>query len=110
MDPVCDLCKAIMNDEEEKIWKMLKGVGVELKGDDKNLKSKQLLKKVMQTWIPASEALMSMFVMKLPSPVQAQKYRVENLYNGPMDDEAANAMRACDPAGPLMMYVSKMVP
>merc|ERR1711977_177500 len=27
-----------------------------------------------------------------------------------MDDTAACAMRACDPAGPLMMYVSKMVP
>ena len=27
-----------------------------------------------------------------------------------MDDEAANTIRACDAAGPLMMYVSKMVP
>jgi len=27
-----------------------------------------------------------------------------------MDDTAAGAIRACDPAGPLMMYVSKMVP
>jgi elongation factor 2 len=27
-----------------------------------------------------------------------------------MDDTAANAMRACSPSGPLMMYVSKMVP
>merc|ERR1712023_369147 len=51
-----------------------------------------------------------MIVSKLPSPVTAQKYRVENLYEGPMDDAAAAAMRACDPAGPLMMYVSKMVP
>merc|ERR1740121_2920383 len=51
-----------------------------------------------------------MIVSKLPSPRQAQKYRVENLYEGPMDDEAANAIRACDPAGGLMMYVSKMVP
>jgi len=49
-------------------------------------------------------------VSKLPSPIEAQKYRVENLYEGPMDDTAANAMRACDPKGPLMMYVSKMVP
>merc|ERR1719372_40220 len=48
--------------------------------------------------------------MKLPSPRVAQKYRVENLYEGPMDDEAANAIRNCDPAGPVMMYVSKMVP
>merc|ERR1711881_591048 len=41
---------------------------------------------------------------------EAQKYRVENLYVGPMDDEAANAIRACNADGPLMMYVSKMVP
>ena len=27
----------------------------------------------MQTWIPAGDALMGMFVTKLPSPVQAQK-------------------------------------
>merc|ERR1712023_49224 len=51
-----------------------------------------------------------MIVSKLPSPVTAQKYRVENLYEGPLDDAAAAAMRACDPAGALMMYVSKMVP
>merc|ERR1711904_611943 len=29
---------------------------------------------------------------------------------GPMDDEAAEAVRKCDKDGPLMMYVSKMVP
>merc|ERR1719148_422564 len=51
-----------------------------------------------------------MIVSKLPSPVVAQKYRAENLYEGPMDDTAASAMRACKPDGPLMMYVSKMVP
>merc|ERR1711939_788246 len=51
-----------------------------------------------------------MIVMRLPSPRTAQKYRVENLYEGPMDDTAANAMKACSPDGPLMMYVSKMVP
>merc|ERR1719407_294597 len=27
-----------------------------------------------------------------------------------MDDEAAEAIRKCDPKGPLMMFVSKMVP
>jgi elongation factor 2 len=68
------------------------------------------MKRTMQIWINAADTLLSMIVSKLPSPVVAQKYRVENLYEGPMDDTAANAMRACSPSGPLMMYVSKMVP
>merc|ERR1712042_188346 len=32
------------------------------------------------------------------------------LYEGPADDESALAIKNCDPTGPLMMYVSKMVP
>merc|ERR1719201_2334662 len=51
-----------------------------------------------------------MIVTRLPSPQKAQKYRVNNLYEGPMDDEAAQAIRKCEKEGPLMMYVSKMVP
>ena len=45
-----------------------------------------------------------------PSPIQAQKYRVRNLYEGPIDNEGAEASRKCDPKGGLMMFVSKMVP
>merc|ERR1712190_553741 len=45
-----------------------------------------------------------------PSPVTAQKYRTEMLYEGPSDDVVANAMKNCDVNGPLMMYISKMGP
>jgi elongation factor 2 len=51
-----------------------------------------------------------MISIHLPSPVTAGKYRAEGLYEGPKDDEACMAMKNCDPAGHLMMYVSKMVP
>lgn len=51
-----------------------------------------------------------MIVVHLPSPIAAQKYRSSQLYEGPSDDEACIAMQNCDPNGPLMMYVSKMVP
>merc|ERR1712032_285891 len=85
-------------------------LGVVLKGDDKALTGKPLMKRCMQIWINAAETLLAMIVTKLPSPRVAQKYRTENLYEGPMDDAAANAMRACEKEGPLMMYVSKMVP
>ena len=32
------------------------------------------------------------------------------LYEGPKDDECYKGILNCDPDGPLMMYVSKMVP
>merc|ERR1719359_1501583 len=110
MTPINQLMRAIMDDQKEKYEKMMTSLGITLKGDDKALTGKPLMKRCMQIWINAADTLLSMIVMKLPSPRAAQKYRVENLYEGPMDDEAAGAIRACDPAGPVMMYVSKMVP
>merc|ERR1711884_762319 len=108
--PINQLMRAIMDDQKEKYEKMMTTLGIVLKGDDKALQGKPLMKRTMQIWINAADTLLSMIVTKLPSPRVAQKYRVENLYEGPMDDEAAKAIRGCDKKGPLMMYVSKMVP
>jgi elongation factor 2 len=99
-----------MKGETAKYEKMLKALNVSLKSDEKDLVGKPLLKVIMKRWLPASEAILEMMVLHLPSPVIAQKYRVENLYEGPMDDPCATAVRTCDPNGPLMLYVSKMVP
>merc|ERR550525_1350794 len=110
MTPITQLMTAIMNDQKDKYEKMMGTLGITLKGDDKQLVGKPLMKRTMQIWINAADTLLAMIVMRLPSPRAAQKYRVENLYEGPMDDAAANAIRSCDAAGPLMMYVSKMVP
>merc|ERR1719494_1120875 len=85
-------------------------LGITLKGDEKSLTGKPLMKRAMQIWINAADTLLSMIVSKLPSPVTAQKYRAELLYEGPHDDAACMGIKNCDPDGPLMMYVSKMVP
>jgi elongation factor 2 len=42
--------------------------------------------------------------------VTAQAYRAEQLYEGPADDEACMGIKQCNADGPVMMYVSKMVP
>lgn len=64
----------------------------------------------MSRWLNAADIILEMMVIHLPSPKAAQKYRGEYLYEGPKDDECGTAIRNCDPNGPLMMYVSKMVP
>ncbi len=110
--PITSLFEAIMQEKQGKIAKMLKAIGVELKGDEKELTGKQLLKRVMQKWMPAGDTVLEMIVLHLPSPAVAQRYRVDTLYNGPLDDQTATAIRTCDTSAnaPLCMYISKMVP
>merc|ERR1712084_145462 len=110
MTPINQLMTSIMNEDKAKYEKMMTTLQITLKGDDKNLTGKPLMKRTMQLWINAADTLLQMLVTKLPSPRVAQKYRVENLYEGPMDDEAANCIRSCDKDKGLMMYVSKMIP
>lgn len=99
-----------MDGDEALFQKMLKTLDVELSQEDKLLTSKHLLKAVMSKWLPAADTLLEMMVLHLPSPRDAQKYRTSYLYEGPQEDVCAQAMRNCDPKGPLMIYISKMVP
>lgn len=110
LDPIFKVFDAIMNFKKEETASLLQKLNIELKPEDKDKDGKQLLKVVMRTWLPAGETLLQMIAIHLPSPVMAQKYRMEMLYEGPHDDEAALGIKNCDPEGPLMMYVSKMVP
>jgi len=89
---------------------MLKSIGITVKQEELELTGKHLLKVIMSRWINAADIIIEMMVLHLPSPRRAQSYRTDYLYEGPKDDEAAIAMKKCDPNGPLMMYVSKMVP
>ncbi|KAH8921153.1 P-loop containing nucleoside triphosphate hydrolase protein, partial [Atractiella rhizophila] len=110
LDPIFKIFDAVMKFEKDKIFPMLEKLDVQLKSDEKELEGKALLKVVMRKFLPAGDSLLEMIVINLPSPVTAQKYRVETLYEGPLDDESAIGIRDCDPKGPLMLYVSKMVP
>ena len=110
MEPVIRLCRATMNGEMEKVDKMLVTLGIELKSAERELQGKHLMKNVFQKWINAAEALLEMIILKLPSPVKAQKYRAAYLYEGPTDDATFKSIRDCDKDGPLCVFISKMIP
>jgi len=118
LDPIYMVFDAIMNFKKDQVTKLMgklttadgRLVNDVLKHEEKELEGKPLMKCVMRNWLPAGEAMFQMIVIHLPSPVTAQKYRAELLYEGPPDDLACTAIKACDSNGPLMMYVSKMVP
>merc|ERR1712061_678677 len=112
LDPIYKVFDAIMNFKKDLTDKLLDKLEIKgkMKHEDLQQEGKPLMKVVMRTWLPAGEALFLMICIHLPSPVTAQKYRTDMLYEGPSDDAAAVAMKNCDPNGPLMMYISKMVP
>ncbi|TVU35156.1 hypothetical protein EJB05_17030 [Eragrostis curvula] len=109
-EPIKQIINTCMNDQKDKLLPILQKLGINMKSDEKDLRGKALMKHVMQNWLPASNALLEMMIYHLPSPAKAQKYRVENLYKGPHNDIYASSIRKCDPEGPLMLYVSKMIP
>ena len=112
LDPIYKVFDAIMNFKKDVTDKLLDKLEIKdkMKHEDLQMEGKPLMKVVMRTWLPAGESLFLMICIHLPSPVTAQKYRTDMLYEGPQDDAAAIAMKNCDPNGPLMMYISKMVP
>ena len=120
MEPIRNVFDAVMNEKKDKMEKMMKALNITLKGDEKDLTQKKLLKCIMQKFLPASDALLQMIVTKLPSPKQAQSYRADQLYMGvteqedgtlvPNNDKYYQGLKGCDQNGPLLMYVSKMVP
>merc|ERR1711981_1373943 len=99
LEPIFKMFRLIMDNKKEKYTKLINMVGVQLTSDEKDLVQKPLVKTVMRKWLPASEALIEMIPLHLPSPAAAQKYRTENLYEGPIDDACGVSMKACDPNG-----------
>lgn len=110
LTPIYTVFKACMNNAKEKALDLAEKMKVKLTTEEKEEQDKKLLKTIMRKWLPAGDAMLQMIVIHLPSPVTAQMYRCETLYEGPKDDEAALAIKSCDHKGPLMMYISKMVP
>lgn len=113
LDPIFKVFASIMNFKKEEYMKLIEKLAIKLLPEDKEkleTGGKPLMKAVMKAWLPAGDCLLCMIGIHLPSPVTAQKYRTEMLYEGPHDDDAFNGMISCDASAGVMMYVSKMVP
>lgn len=109
LGPILKIFDAIMN-YKESIDPILNKLEIKLSRQERDLNGQPLLEIVMQKFLPAGDSLLEMIVINLPSPVAAQRYRVKCLYEGPMGDESSIGIRNCDPQGPLVVYVSKLIP
>ena len=95
--PISQLMGAIMNNDKEKYEKMMGSLGIVLVDDEKALTGEALVKRAMQIWLSAADALLAMIATKLPSPRTA-----------PMDQGRDQSDE--NPRKPLTIYVAKLLP
>lgn len=111
--PLYHMLKACTELNMDEVFKLLSKLDIKLSADKLDssvLDCKTITSNVMKRWLPAGEAMLHLIVLHLPSPVEAQVYRVQYLYEGPQDDQVASSMKACDPNGEVMIYISKKIP
>ena len=68
MDPIIKMHKLCMEGQVEPLKKMLKNVNVELTNKEWKLEGRHICKTVMAKWLNASEAILEMVVLYIPSP------------------------------------------
>lgn len=68
-------------------------------------KDEELAKKA-----PLHQVILDMIIKHLPSPLEAQKYRLDKIWKGDSESDIGKDMLSCDSKGRLAMIVTKMVP
>jgi len=64
-------------------------------------------KKLPKT-LPLHSTILDMVVKNVPSPIVAQRYRVEKIWKGTLSSEVGQAMTNCDDAGPAVICVTNI--
>ena len=123
MTPIINLHRSIMENDTERQEKILKKIGVHLNTEEKEDIGRELLRTVFKKWINCADTVMDMICDHLPSPDEAQRERILKIYNEDVEDEeeetkrnteeldlVKEALMKCDPNGPTMVCISKIVP
>ncbi len=59
--------------------------------------------------VPLHKAILDMTVKHIPNPIEAQSYRIPKIWKGDLESEEGRALLKCDPSGPVIFVVTKIV-
>lgn len=58
---------------------------------------------------PLNEVILDMVVKHLPTPIEAQKYRIGKIWHGDTESELGKSMLSCDPNGKLAFCITRIL-
>lgn len=110
LGPLFEMVKAIHSQNWTEINDKLTKLDITLLTKEREKTGKELMRTIMRKFLPLADSLLEVIFLNLPSPLVAQKYRTEILYDGDQEDEYAKSIRECNPNGPMVAFISKMFP
>ncbi|KAL5519447.1 hypothetical protein ACEPAH_1130 [Sanghuangporus vaninii] len=108
LEPLYKLYSQVLSEETEQLHDTLENLGIKLKPIMYKMDVRPLLRAVTDQFFGPSTGLANMIVEHIPSPVQNAENKVQRTYSGPLSSDLAHAMQICDPAGPVMIQVTKL--
>ncbi|EME44195.1 hypothetical protein DOTSEDRAFT_71873 [Dothistroma septosporum NZE10] len=109
LEPIYKLYSSTLSETPEDLKSTLHGLGIVLKPSQLKANANDLLKMVCQQFFGPAAGFVDMVVQHIPSPVVGARQKLENYYTGPLGSKTAVSMLDCDPDGPLVIHVSKLL-
>ncbi|THH33133.1 hypothetical protein EUX98_g1015 [Antrodiella citrinella] len=108
LEPLYKLYSQVLSEETESLKTTLSGLGIRLKPIMYKMDVRPLLKAILDQFFGPSLGLIDMITEHIPCPTEAAATKVENTYTGPMTSDLVTSLKTCDPAGPVMVQITKL--
>jgi len=113
LEPLYKIYSACLGEPEDVVNKTLRSIGVLLSKEQLRSSPRRLLRFALNKFLSAAHGgFCDMIIQKVPCPADAALGKVARCYTGPRleDNKIWESLRACDPAGPLIMHAVKNYP
>ncbi|XXG72556.1 hypothetical protein AAC387_Pa07g1624 [Persea americana] len=110
LEPLYKIYSQVIGEHKKSVEATLAELGVTLSNAAYRLNVRPLLRLACSSVFGSATGFTDMLVEHIPSAKDAASKKVEHSYTGPQDSWIAEAMKDCDPTGPLMVNVTKLYP
>lgn len=110
LEPLYKIYSQVIGEHKKSVEATLAELGVTLPNAAYKWNVRPLLRLACSSVFGSATGFTDMLVQHIPSARDAAGRKVEHIYTGPQDSNIAEAMKDCDPYGPLMVNITKLYP
>lgn len=110
LEPLYKIYSQVIGEHKKSVEATLAELGVTLSNAAYRLNVRPLLRLACSAVFGSATGFTDMLVKHIPSAKEAAAKKVEHIYTGPKDSSVYDAMKDCDPSGPLMVNITKLYP